>query len=463
MALKFIQNTKTTLAGSGCTSTATSIILSDLKLPDGVTAITTVDLGDKCLGTIEPGTSKEEQISFTGVTANGDGTYTLTGVTRGLRFVSPYDEVTANKFAHAGGVMFIISNTAGFYAQIKEYIDNLSVNGSVPATDAVPGIGIVATQAQVDAGTATETYSGTPYSLFPTPDQIRAKKYHDYAADAGSTDAYAITITPAITAYSAGQEFTFKANTANTGACTLAVSGLSAIALKKNYNEDLATGDILANQIVTVVYDGTNMQIKSHLPLTMPIVRTYLAAASPATWTKPTGLRYINVKVQGAGGNGANSTGSVTGGGGGGGAYTEKNIPASSLGSTETVTIGAAGVGSGNTSFGSHCTAGNGTNASGATNGTGGTATGGDININGQDGEAGNAGTPALNAGSGGNSYLGKAGVRGGNQTGTFGSANGQNGFLGGGGGGATSATDGSPTGTGGIGGIAFVTVTEFY
>ena len=39
--------------------------------------------------------------------------------------------------------------------------------------------------------------------------------------------------------------------------------------------------------------------------ITNPVVQTYLNAASPATWTKPTGLKYVVVEVQAAGGNGA--------------------------------------------------------------------------------------------------------------------------------------------------------------
>ena len=40
---------------------------------------------------------------------------------------------------------------------------------------------------------------------------------------------------------------------ANTGAATLAVSGLSALAIKKLNDQDLATGDIEVGQIVEVV------------------------------------------------------------------------------------------------------------------------------------------------------------------------------------------------------------------
>lgn len=84
-----------------------------------------------------------------------------------------------------------------------------------------------------------------------------------YAADAGATDDYAITLTPAPSAYVAGMVIHFKANTANTGACTLNVNGLGQITIKKSVTTDLSNSDILAGQIVTVSYDGTNFQLIS--------------------------------------------------------------------------------------------------------------------------------------------------------------------------------------------------------
>lgn len=87
--------------------------------------------------------------------------------------------------------------------------------------------------------------------------------FKGYAADAGSTDAYAISAPVTATSYAAGDTYIFKANTINTGACTLNVDSLGAKTIKKNYNSDLADGDIKANQLVEVVYDGTNFQMVS--------------------------------------------------------------------------------------------------------------------------------------------------------------------------------------------------------
>lgn len=84
-----------------------------------------------------------------------------------------------------------------------------------------------------------------------------------YGASSAGTDTYAITVSPVPDNLTAGDVFRFKADVGNTGACTLNVNGLGAKAIKKNVSEDLITGDILAGQLITVEYDGTNFQLIS--------------------------------------------------------------------------------------------------------------------------------------------------------------------------------------------------------
>lgn len=86
-----------------------------------------------------------------------------------------------------------------------------------------------------------------------------------YAVDTGAADAYVISLSPAITAYAAGQRFTFKATNANTGASTLNINTLGVKTIKKNSSVNLAVNDIIADQIVEVEYDGTNFQMLSQL------------------------------------------------------------------------------------------------------------------------------------------------------------------------------------------------------
>ena len=83
----------------------------------------------------------------------------------------------------------------------------------------------------------------------------------DYAIATGSANAYAVTLSPALAANIDGLSIKFKANFTNTGAATLNVNGIGAIALKKAVNIALAAGDLQSGQIYTACFDGTNYQV----------------------------------------------------------------------------------------------------------------------------------------------------------------------------------------------------------
>lgn len=84
-----------------------------------------------------------------------------------------------------------------------------------------------------------------------------------YSAATGSGGNYLVTLTPAPTAYTVGMIVNFRANHANTGAATLKVGALATAAIKVGVTSDLAAGDIINNQMVSVMYDGTNFQLLS--------------------------------------------------------------------------------------------------------------------------------------------------------------------------------------------------------
>ena len=87
----------------------------------------------------------------------------------------------------------------------------------------------------------------------------------NYKADAQGDDDYEVTI-PEITALTEGLTVTFKANTLNTGAATLEITSVGDVdVIAKLSDQVLVTGDILAGQIVTVVWDGGKWQMTSHL------------------------------------------------------------------------------------------------------------------------------------------------------------------------------------------------------
>lgn len=85
-----------------------------------------------------------------------------------------------------------------------------------------------------------------------------------YATTSGSANAYILGVSPAITAYAAGQRFVFNANFANTGAATINVSGLGAKSLQFG-GEPLIGGEIQSGQIVEIIYNGTQFDIMSTL------------------------------------------------------------------------------------------------------------------------------------------------------------------------------------------------------
>src|SRR6185312_7733601 len=80
---------------------------------------------------------------------------------------------------------------------------------------------------------------------------------------AGTADALTLTLTPAITAYAAGQvfEFIIGASPNATTTPTLAVNGLTAKTIVRKDGSTLAAGDLPAGMRVSALYDGTNFRI----------------------------------------------------------------------------------------------------------------------------------------------------------------------------------------------------------
>lgn len=82
---------------------------------------------------------------------------------------------------------------------------------------------------------------------------------YPYGATSG-TDTYTVTI-DGVEAYTTGLVCVIKFGNANTGSSTLNINSLGAITLKKSVSTNLAASDISANQILKLVYDGTNFQV----------------------------------------------------------------------------------------------------------------------------------------------------------------------------------------------------------
>lgn len=105
-----------------------------------------------------------------------------------------------------------------------------------------------------------------------------------YAVDSGSANAYAITLSPAATAYATGMVVQFKATNTNTAASTINVNALGAKDIQYN-TAALAGGEIVANGFYSLIYDGTQFQFLNKLePGQLPAQTTVDAASDGITF-----------------------------------------------------------------------------------------------------------------------------------------------------------------------------------
>lgn len=373
-----VQGTTFYLAGSGITSSQTTIQLTSFQTPDG-RAMTMSYFGSIGYGALEPGTSKLEDITFTGITQNGNGTATLTGVSRGQDFVTPFAATQSLAKAHSGGATFVLTNTAAFYGQQFAFVNNnqtfsgnntfsgqttftnfpITPNNATSSIN-VAGISQLATTAQTAAGTATST-NGTNAPLV--------------IANSTATSTYNAATAP-------NRVIVTKTNG------TIDSNFLGTTTLAINATTTFSKGISIATSSITIgsfpAYQiGKNIQVFS--------------TTGTTTFAIPSGVGTVFVQVIGGGGSGgigSSCTNCSTGGGGGGG-YAEGYINVSAT-TTVQVFTGTAGQWSTFGTNGFYMSAQPGSNNGTVTGGTtgqdgsgGGAGSGGNINISGSQGTFG--------------------------------------------------------------------------
>lgn len=402
------------LSGAGVTSSATSIQLTSFKTPDGRN-LTMSNFGAIGYGTLDPQTTaKLENITFTGITQNSNGTALLTGVTRGVDFITPYTASSTLTRSHSGGATFIITNTASYYGQQFALSNNPTVvtdywtfptpiANSNPATksyvDNLVNGGTITNTAVIAPGVAGETFAtGTPV-------YFKRADARWYKAGTGISESvtYAIvgisqgsgtagnTINSGVLLYgldttqvgmTAGRNIFVDSVAGATTTATTTIGLGKAMSATQLYVDTHFYGPALsiANTFTgsntftsTNTFTGTTTLATTTVNGITLASTTVTTFTSSGTWVKPTSGTMALVRLWGGGGGGATDNGGAsTGGGGGGGCYTERIFLLSTLGATETVTIPAAasaGAGGGTVTFGSWLSAFGG--AGGVSNSTG--------------------------------------------------------------------------------------------
>jgi hypothetical protein len=215
------------------------------------------------------------------------------------------------------------------------------------------------------------------------------------ATAAGAANAYTLTNAPvmtAATAYRTGATFTFKANHTNSGNATLNVDGLGAKELRKlGGASQVAAGEIISGQMVTVVYDGTYFQVISASGLSSNSGQQLITTVGAANFTVPAGVISLKVSLCGGGGGGGFNASARGGGGGGFCVKTWAVTPGQIIpyvvgagGARESSYGGGGATNGGNTSFNTTQIGEGGGN--GLTTGAAGGFSGADYGINGQRG-----------------------------------------------------------------------------
>jgi len=107
-----------------------------------------------------------------------------------------------------------------------------------------------------------------------------------YCTDGGTANAHDLTAAASATTLPttlvAGQEFAYTAAATNTGAVTVAISGIGGtVALTKNGSTALDAGDVRSGQLVWVRYDGAQMQLAT--PNGQPRLDRFATTATSAT------------------------------------------------------------------------------------------------------------------------------------------------------------------------------------
>jgi hypothetical protein len=146
----------------------------------------------------------------------------------------------------------VISSTA-FNSLTADLANGLSTaitkDGQTTVTNNIPMAGFKIT----GLGAATVGTDAARYS------QIQGGT--DKLITVTGTDTLTGSLTPALTAYAAGNQFSFVVANTNTGAVTINIDGVGSKSITRTGSTALVAGDMVAGQVALIEYDGTRFQL----------------------------------------------------------------------------------------------------------------------------------------------------------------------------------------------------------
>lgn len=318
--------------------------------------------GYQCF-TIDEGSAQAE---FVCGTVSGTS---VTGLERGL---SPADGITQDtdlQFSHRRGASVKITDFpliqrlrsqasgSGTYEDVLSYAPGVTPSGSDEIADvgyvlsAISGTSTLAFDKLSPAGTAGETMGTGTIVYFKKSDQrwykLDVDDFTNYVdtevgctAGAGTT-ANGISggiilrgLCPQVNLTAGANYFASSTAGATSTATTSQSIGVARSTTQLYFNPDLIDSTVYGTTtfVGTTTFNGIVTGIQRVTEYT-----------SSSTYTKPSGLKYIELEMWGAGGGGAAGGGDVSGGGGG--AYAKFRVEASLLGATSSIVIGTGGAG----------------------------------------------------------------------------------------------------------------------
>jgi hypothetical protein len=170
--------------------------------------------------------------------------------------------------AYAAGQRF------GFFA-VATNTGALTININGVGAKAVQWRNLALTGNEIEINSAVEiVYDGTAFQSVqlagnataraqaPTLGQVQDSTALWGGTSGGSANAQTLTLTPAITAYVAGQRFRFVAGFTNTAAATLNVNGVGAVSVVLSTTGGALTSNYIeAGSIYEVLHNGTNFRL----------------------------------------------------------------------------------------------------------------------------------------------------------------------------------------------------------